>query len=368
MRKVIVVNASTVLTGGGLIVVQDILRALSASAQLRLIVFCPSEKLYGHLRNEYVQIIVVKRWMLLWAFRWFLDYIWLPKQTKKYKPNLVLSLGNLPGICNNYQVFCNDNAFITAASSEIQALPAKTKIIHGLRKWVFKRRTRFVDKLIVQNKLEKERMSRLLKNNCSIDIITPLIPEHLLTIYSSSAEPHHKKKVHCLSPYAEHKNFEFIIELAIQAKRNEANVCFYITVNELEKDVQKMLNSIKKEQLDEFLINLGIIPVKKIKETIMQCDALILPSYVESFSLNCIEAWYCNKVLFIKDAPYSRNVCGNSAAYINTNSATEAFNLIENVLHDEIMCNNFIQSGQQQLLQLSKANDWLQLIHESLSE
>jgi len=107
------INTSTVLISGGLILSLDIIESLQLDGEFDIVFTCPKLKPYSQFQNENSRLILVPRWMLYKIMRWYHDYFWLTKLIKKEKPDLVLTLCNLPAATTFRQIFLHDNPYVT---------------------------------------------------------------------------------------------------------------------------------------------------------------------------------------------------------------------------------------------------------------
>lgn len=66
-------------------------------------------------------------------------------------------------------------------------------------------------------------------------------------------------------------------------------------------------------------------------------DFVFLMSKLESFSNNIIEAWYFKKPLVVSDEEWSRSICGDSAIYVNRDSAADVVKSIIDAIDDGVI-------------------------------
>lgn len=96
----------------------------------------------------------------------------------------------------------------------------------------------------------------------------------------------------------------------------------------LPKDKYTLYLTCKEDEFDENLIKdidikfLGSIPFEKVISYYVSSDALLFPSYIETFGLPLIEAAFCGLPIIASDLPYSREVLNgyNGVEYIDYNN------------------------------------------------
>jgi glycosyltransferase involved in cell wall biosynthesis len=83
----------------------------------------------------------------------------------------------------------------------------------------------------------------------------------------------------------------------------------------------EFLNSIKREFdtkiVDKRFSFFGCVSPNEVYEKYIESDALINISDLESFSNNYMEAWKTNTPLIVSDRDFARNICGDSALYVD---------------------------------------------------
>ncbi|MFK2341775.1 glycosyltransferase [Bacteroides fragilis] len=75
------------------------------------------------------------------------------------------------------------------------------------------------------------------------------------------------------------------------------------------------------EEAKKSIVNLGIIDVSKCPQLYNECDALFLPTLLECFSANYVEAMKMRKPIVTSNLPFATNVCKNAALYFDPMNA-----------------------------------------------
>jgi glycosyltransferase involved in cell wall biosynthesis len=334
-QKNIVINAATVATGGGLIVAVDIIKALCSNPQYKITLICPEFKIYRKLEIEAQKIFAPKLFLKFYT-RWLLDYIWLRRIIIKINPDLVISLGNLPAITPLKQVMFNDNAFVSERNFKGFKLTLRELFAHSIRKWLFHKRLKFVDILMVQTELEKKKFIKNFFKLPPIICLTPLQPSHLTNseklFKNLLAKNSSQIRLGCLSYVHGYKNIRILSEVLDIAVKQNFHLQIIFTISPDNSLLSKRLKKILEKHFKlGTAINLGKIKNSQICDLVAQLDGLILPSLNESFSLNYIEAAHCKKPLLISDRPFAREICKDYAFYFDPLSPESIFNTIVEV-------------------------------------
>ena len=79
----------------------------------------------------------------------------------------------------------------------------------------------------------------------------------------------------------------------------------------------RILQTLKKERLDEVVINVGPVRMSNVPSLYNQCDGLLMPTLLESFSGTYVEAMYHRKTILTSRLDFAEDVCGAAAFYFN---------------------------------------------------
>ncbi len=80
---------------------------------------------------------------------------------------------------------------------------------------------------------------------------------------------------------------------------------------------------IREDHIDTHFIFLGPIPPQRIMEAYRQAEVVVSLSDLESFSNNYMEAWTARLPLVVSDRDFSRNICKDSAVYVDPHRPEE---------------------------------------------
>ncbi|MBN1597451.1 MAG: glycosyltransferase [Bacteroidales bacterium] len=364
--KKIFINASTVKYSGGLYIGLDIIRTLIECREFKIMLVCPRIPAYKEF-EKLVTIRYVPEFFYFYLFRPILDFIRIRKYINKFNPDKIISLGNLPAVSRFYQIFFHDNAFISGNYKNL----IKLGLIQKIRRRIFNSRLKYVDKIIVQTQLEKQNLEISFSDLPVVKVIPPMLPSHLL-IKTPIKEYSHVnsgfQKILCLSRYYRHKNIEILYEAAELCYNKLLPVQFIITVDTSQgRKARQLLQKIKKNDFGKRIINIGEIKREHLSAVINKVDAFILPSLVETFGLNCIEAWYFSKPLFIADLPYARHICNDAAVYFDPFDADNLTDQIIKYSNHTPETEKILKNGKEKLNSLSKPEDIIELMKSDRS-
>ncbi|RPJ78448.1 MAG: glycosyltransferase family 1 protein, partial [Alphaproteobacteria bacterium] len=354
---------STVKISGGLFVTLDLIDTIIGQNELEIHIICPDIPAFRRLTGKAI-IHYVPEFLFSYICRAILDFYWLPRKIKHCTPDLVVSLSNLPARTNVCQVFLHDNAFMSEPDISTFHFSGRSRIIHSLRRYIFKHRAKYINRIVTQTELEKVKLERRFKMQLPIVVQAPLLPSHLNAFSQDNSKQTvntENYRIACISRYFEHKNIEILYEAAQICSLKNLPFQFIITIEEDQgKGAKQILRKISDDNLKNRIYNHGKIKRKGIVGFIQTVDAMILPSLNESYSLNYPEAWFMKKPIFVSDRKFARKVCGKGAIYFEPENAESLINSLNFYFSDISENNKVIRYGQENLKKLATRNDVLQ--------
>ena len=147
-----------------------------------------------------------------------------------------------------------------------------------------------------------------------------------------------KEKIKLLYPtsYSSHKNLEILIPLAREILLSKLPYCIVITLDKGQhKCAGDFLGNIEKLGLQNVIHNIGHVGMEKIPSLYTQCDALIMPTLLESYGLPYVEAMYHNKTILTSEIDFAKDVCGDAAYYFDPLDAKSILASIELAFGEE---------------------------------
>jgi glycosyltransferase involved in cell wall biosynthesis len=334
----ILVNALSVAYGGGLIRTLNIINTFRQFPDIDFLILCPDIKYYKDVKSKNVTLLTISDLFLKKAVRTYTDIFLIPAIIKKYNPDLVLSLGNLPAVTKRYQVFLHDNPLASVINfRKFGYKRIKDVMINRLRNMLLAKRLNYVDHLITQTNIQlntlKEVYPRQMKKVGKKSVIPPSVPEFQISKSIKCGSIYHintdSTNLLCMSRYYPHKNIEMLLDLARIFRQNSSPFKIILTLSKSHgKGVSALLKKIKKEKLAGYIINIGEISPLCLTEIMKYIDALILPSLLESYSLTYLEAMFFQKPVFTSDLDFAHEACKNAAFYFNPADAGDIYSTI----------------------------------------
>ena len=167
------------------------------------------------------------------------------------------------------------------------------------------------------------------------------------------------KKLLSLTYYYSHKNLEIFIPLAERIRAVESSYRIILTISGSQHSkAEKLLRNIRDQGLEDVIVNVGPITLDDVPSLYKQCDALLMPTLLESFSGTYVEAMFHGIPIFTSDLDFAKAVCGDAACYFDPDDPDDILIKLDSVLKNTHRTNSLISTGHRVLRNLP---DWPQV-------
>ncbi|MDC0592074.1 glycosyltransferase [Balneolaceae bacterium] len=150
-----------------------------------------------------------------------------------------------------------------------------------------------------------------------------------------------------ISAHYPNKNLE-IINKVLAHLPSEIKVKFYLT---LPNDV--FMSIIRKS---DRVINLGVQSINDCPVLLHSCDAVFLPTLLETFSASYPEAMKMNKPILTSDLSFAKSICGEAAEYFNPLDAEDIANKLVSLIGNKTRIEELVKLGRERLKKFPSAN------------
>lgn len=141
-----------------------------------------------------------------------------------------------------------------------------------------------------------------------------------------------------ISAYYPHKKLNLINDLVPLIKEENLKIKFVLTLPDyiIENNFYHIKN---------YIINLGPIKFDECPYVYSKCDALFLPTLVESFTASYPEAMIMKKPILTSNYSFAKTVCGEAALYFNPYDVINVFEQIKKIYNDKKLYSDLINKG-----------------------
>tara|TARA_Y100000739_G_C20527620_1_gene427310 strand:+ start:16 stop:1122 length:1107 start_codon:yes stop_codon:yes gene_type:complete len=355
----ILINGISSKTAGGKSILLNFINTLEKrELNHKFTIIVDSSKKYLKIKNKNIKIksLGFFEYQILLPFT--NNYL-LPKLIRRLNIDLVFNLSDLPIPTKTKQILLFDWPYAAYPSSKAWQLGGfREKIRRKLKFYLFKKNLSFVDLMIAQSKAIKERLKKKYRFNNIICIGNAVSLENINSNIYFDKKLGGGFKLLCLSYYYPHKNLEIFLELANKILVAKKNWKIIITISPKHGTrAKKFLKDIQRKKLSQVLINIGPVSMNEVPSLYKQCDALLLPTLLESFSGTYVEAMFHKKPIFTSNYDFASDVCKNGAAYFNPNDPKEIFDVLDDVISNKNKLDDLVNNASKNLKKMDSWED-----------
>jgi glycosyltransferase involved in cell wall biosynthesis len=223
------------------------------------------------------------------------------------KFNIILCFGNFPPTIKlNTKVYTYFHNVLLIKTTSFYKI--KSRILFWIKGWLIKLFKSNTDFWIVQTNIVKLELA----NNWEVDqnqiLILPIFKSDIGLINNKSTAFLSRSKIQFLyvSDGHPYKNHSLLIDAFIELYSRYKCVELIVTIGNNYPELQNRIERLTQNGVP--IINIGLIPKKKLIEYYLNSDIFIFPSLVESFGLGMIEAAQFEMPIIASNLPYVHEV------------------------------------------------------------
>jgi len=364
-NKRICIIAHQCYDAGGLSVAKDMITTIGrALPEHDYFIIVPSEKGFDDICKEIPNCQTFEYTRARGLIRRWIDETFLiPKVIKNYKPDLLLCLGDRGMVdppCKQVIYFHRPVLVYPAKHYSTETL--RNKLLFSYHSMFLKKCLRSTSMVICQTRIIEKRLREKYNYHGDILISTPSIafaknPLEPFEIPEDLKRYKNKYRLFYPARYHPHKNHQVIIECFNKFRNELKDIVIILTVaKDQHPNVLKLLKQIDTLGLSEQIVNLGRIPYDKIPAYYQHCDALLMPTMLETFGLPYIEAMHLGLPILTSDLDFTRYVCGDAAMFFDPSDAKSVMKAIFEVKNNPSLTEKLISNGRDRLRNL--ADSW----------
>ncbi|MFA5864694.1 MAG: glycosyltransferase [Phycisphaerae bacterium] len=370
----IVVLAHNLRGAGGLVVGTNFIRALRyvASNHKYLIVY-PSNVGYENidLPNDTQFYAYDGESNLL--KRLVYDCMFLPKIIKEFEPDYILALGNIGLTLPYKQAILFHQPQLVYPVVHWGKCSFRWKVFAGLLKRRLKACLKYTQLVFCQTPVTRERFAKEFNFPIAkIKIMPNAVSEFAKLDRAISVKPsvfndQSHFNLFCLTAYYPHKNLDVLVEIFRRFPEKLKDVRCLITISPNQsQNAKKYLDKIDKYGLSEYIVNVGFLKQTDLANYYYNSDALILPTFLESFSGTYLEAMQFEVPILTSDLDFAHNICGDAALYFNPWSASEVVDKIILLKENIELRKTLVNNGKKQISTFFKG--WEEITKDVIRE
>ena len=371
----VAILAHSLRVAGGLAVGKNFIRTLKRVApQHAYLILIPPDLGYEEIELPDDCELIVYKGSNTPIGRLIYDNKVLPEIVKEFEPDVVLAMANagFKNIPGKQAVLVQDSHML------YDKRHYANELLLGKLKWRY----------------QKHRMRRCIDHINMIFCQTPVTRERFAKVFNypedkieimpnavSGFEKLPKSKIHIpdilidksyynlfyLAKFYAHKNFEILIDLFRHHADELNNVRCIVTISPGQhKHTPKFLDSIKKYKLGHKIINVGPLEQEELANYFTNCDALLFPSLLESFSGTYLEAMHFGLPILTSDLDFARYICGDVALYFNPWDAGDIAQKIAEIRNRPLLRKELVNKERQRVSKFFKT--WEQITNSVIEK
>ncbi len=298
----------------------------------------------------------------LW--RLYFDNVSLVKICKEFKSDLLFTM------CNNgpLRIHCDHIVMLRRpqfAYGYDDLSEANVGVSFKLKflRWYFQKSLTHAKALVVQTDTMKNRVKNEYAINCPVHVVGKAVSQTIRTSDELDKKSRQqammsnnktKWKLLYLTKYYPHKNIEGACDAINLARKKGEDVCLFLTLNPKESNAcKKLIDEIENNRYGNGVKNLGTVDLADIPSIYNHCDAVFIPTLLESYSATFLEAMAYKKPLLTSDRAFAREICGNAAIYFEPLSVTSMLDAIQKLTSDGSLVQDVVSNAKTQYKTLS---------------
>ena len=352
----IFINGLKSKTGGGKSILNNYLSLLTKSdSKNHYFVLTPDKSEYEKYSFDNIEIIEIKALFKKNIVAPYVNHFLLPRLLQELQIDSVFNMGDIVIPTRIPQLYLFDWPYAIYPESAVwKRMDFKSNLNRRIKLLFFKTYISYATLVIAQTATAKKRLELLYELE-NIEIVPNAVS--IENMDGGNAFdfnlPRNKIKLLYLTYYYPHKNLEVFLPLAQKIKSLSLPYCLVITIEPSQhKKAALFLDALKKENLDDTIINLGPVKMNNVPSLYSQCDALLMPTLLESFSGTYVEAMYHQKTILTSNLDFSKDVCGESAFYFDPFNVNSILQSIKLAFENSDLKRQKIQEGKKKLTRL----------------
>lgn len=354
------VNGLSAKAGGGKSIFLNYLELLSLSVgKVRYVVLAPVKNNFCEFKNANIEIIYLPKMLTYKVFFPFVYDFVLPVIVRKWKVDVVFNLADLPIKIKTKQVFLFDWPYAVYPKSEVwKMMDFSDFLLKKYKLYFFSKNLKYIDVIIAQSLTMSQKLTALYHLS-NIKVVPNAVSLNNLTggTYRNYTLPCGLKFLY-LTHYYPHKNIEIFIKVAKRIKAEGLDFKLVITLDSNQHPRAKsFLKNIRTLQLEEIIVNVGAVKMEFVPSLYAQCDALLMPTLLESFSGTYVEAMFHNKPILTSKYDFAKDVCKNGAFYFDPHNPDDILSTMKRLSDSKDLQDYLVLNGRNVLRKMPNWND-----------
>ncbi|MCA9256003.1 MAG: glycosyltransferase [Phycisphaerales bacterium] len=249
----------------------------------------------------------------------------IAQTVRGFRPDVVFGMGGV-GLDNPPcpQALYVQDAHYFYPSKYFAMESARRRMVKAYHKWTLGRQLRKTALLLCQTPVAVERLRTTFSFVPRIEICPNAVTTFAEKTGDTTAAADRldalesRFKLFYLTKYYPHKNLEGIVDMFDRFRSELDDVAAVITVApDQHSKAPGFIDSIARRGLSDRIVNVGPLKQQELGAYYTYCDALLMPTFLESFSGTYLEAMHFGTPILTSDLDFARGICGDAAVYFD---------------------------------------------------
>lgn len=300
----------------------------------------------------------------------------VPRAVRRFHPDVVLALANrgLTGLSCAQAVLVQDSYLVYPWKHFGREWWPRLRVLPEVvaRRWCLRRSLASTQLVFCQTDVVKRRMAARYGYAGTIRVCPNAVSAWTSTLDQSPVPPPlvplaGRMKLFCLTRYYPHKNLEVLVDVFRRYASDLKDVVALITISaEQAPGAAKLLRTVQSLGLQEKIINVGPLEQGELADYFRHCQALLMPTLLESFSGTYLEAMQFGLPILTSDLDFAHAVCGDAAEYFDPWNPTSIRDAILKVKQDTRLARQLADKGTLRMKTIERS--WDVVVQEMLEE
>ena len=179
---------------------------------------------------------------------------------------------------------------------------------------------------VTQTETTKKGIMRITgKSSDRVCVVSNVLPKIFQKLDTEPIADKEWINIACVGNPVPHKNFDILPGVILELiKMNITNIRFHTTIPYDSPMIDKIIEPLKKRNLEVHIVNHGRIPQTELGNMYQHCQFCFLPTLLEVFSASTIEAMYYKLPIVATDFDFNKEVLNDSCLYYEPMNAQDA--------------------------------------------
>lgn len=334
----VVLNMATLRSHGSAWVGQGILAGLGRIARdHQFLAFVPAQwDIKPFTDDSHIQIQQVPDG---WSGKVLAEAYLIPRALSRFDADRLFSLTNTSVFKSPVpHLLLVQQAYLVYNWEHLSSLlPRQFKVKLKLLTWLFQLSMKSVDHFTVQSSSMRSRLcTRWGVAQNKVTVIPSAVEVSNVEVAKQKSYPERQSPYICyIAGPSVHKNFNIVVDMLAELKRRSITLDCHLTLHP--EQFPDLVQRADELGIGKQIIWRGAILRDEVYALIANAQALVMPSWLESFGLPYFEAMALECPIVASDLDFAHAACADGALYADPNSAADFADQVQRLLTDDAL-------------------------------